>query len=78
MDSDTPVRRRFLARLEKECGNRGVIYLLHNGLKHEKYTIDLFYGTRPPVTAKQTFNTQPTVSVSPANSATTATKPAGR
>ncbi len=48
LDSDTPVRRRFLARLEKECGKRGVIDLLRNGLKHEKYTIDLFYGTPTP------------------------------
>lgn len=48
LDSDTPVRRRFLARLEKECGNRGVIDLLRNGLKHEKYSIDLFYGTPTP------------------------------
>ena len=48
LDSDTPVRRRFLARLEKECGNRGVIDLLRNGLKHEKYSIDLFYGTPSP------------------------------
>ncbi|MFZ3208546.1 MAG: type I restriction endonuclease subunit R [Geobacteraceae bacterium] len=46
--SDTPVRRRFLARLEKECGKRGVIDLLRNGLKHEKYSIDLFYGTPSP------------------------------
>lgn len=48
LDNDTPVRRRFLARLEKECGKRGVIDLLRNGLKHEKYTIDLFYGTPSP------------------------------
>ncbi|MEI6206305.1 MAG: type I restriction endonuclease subunit R [Desulfuromonadales bacterium] len=48
LDSDTPVRRRFLARLEKECGKRGIIDLLRNGLKHEKYTIDLFYGTPSP------------------------------
>jgi type I restriction enzyme R subunit len=48
LDNDTPVRRRFLARLEKECGKRGVIDLLRNGLKHEKYAIDLFYGTPSP------------------------------
>ena len=48
LDRDTPVRRRFLARLEKECGKRGVIDLLRNGLKHEKYSLDLFYGTPTP------------------------------
>ena len=48
LDRDTPVRRKFLARLEKECGKRGVIDLLRNGLKHEKYSIDLFYGTPSP------------------------------
>ncbi len=48
LDRDTPVRRKFLARLEKECGKRGVIDLLRNGLKHEKYFIDLFYGTPSP------------------------------
>lgn len=48
LDSDTPVRRRFLARLEKECGSRGVIDLLRNGLMHEKHAIDLFYGTPSP------------------------------
>lgn len=52
LNSDTPVRRRFLARLEKECCNRGVIDLLRNGLKHEKYTIDLFYGTPSPGNSK--------------------------
>jgi len=48
LEKDTPVRRRFLARLEAECGKRGVIDLLRNGLKHEKYSIDLFYGTPSP------------------------------
>jgi type I restriction enzyme R subunit len=48
LDRDTPVRRKFLSRLEKECGKRGVIDLLRNGLKHEKYSIDLFYGTPSP------------------------------
>ena len=48
LGKDTPVRRRFLARLESECAKRGVIDLLRMGLKHEKYTIDLFYGTPSP------------------------------
>lgn len=48
LDRDTPIRRKFFIRLEKECGKRGVIDLLRNGLKHEKYSIDLFYGTPSP------------------------------
>lgn len=48
LGNDTPVRRRFLARLEAECGKRGVIDLLRKGLKHEKYSIDLFYGSPSP------------------------------
>ncbi len=48
LGKDTPVRRRFLARLEAECGKRGVIDLLRKGLKHEKHAIDLFYGTPSP------------------------------
>lgn len=48
LERDTPVRRRFLARLEKECGKRGVIDLLRNGVKHEKYSLDLFYGAPSP------------------------------
>lgn len=48
LEKDTPVCRRFLARLESECAKRGVIDLLRKGLKHEKYSIDLFYGTPSP------------------------------
>jgi len=48
LEKDTPVRRRFLARLESEYAKRGVIDLLRKGLKHEKYNIDLFYGTPSP------------------------------
>lgn len=45
LEKDTPVRRRFLARVESECAKRGVIDLLRKGVKHEKYHIDLFYGS---------------------------------
>lgn len=45
---DGPVRRRFLARVESECAKRGVIDMLRKGIKHEKYNIDLFYGTPSP------------------------------
>ena len=48
LGKDTPVRRRFMARIESECAKRGVIDLLRKGIKHEKYHIDLFYGTPSP------------------------------
>lgn len=48
LGKDSPVRRRFLARVESECAKRGVIDLLRKGIKHEKYNIDIFYGTPSP------------------------------
>lgn len=48
LTKDSPVRRRFLARVESECAKRGVIDLLRKGIKHEKYNIDFFYGTPSP------------------------------
>lgn len=49
---DGPVRRKFLARLQGEITRRGVIDLLRNGLKHEKFDVDLFYGTPSPKNQK--------------------------
>lgn len=46
LQSDTPTRRAFLARLEKEVASRGVVDVLRHGIKHQKYSIDLFYGTQ--------------------------------
>ncbi len=48
LGSDTPVRRKFLARVESELSRKGVIHVLRHGLKHEKYTLELFYGTPSP------------------------------
>jgi type I restriction enzyme R subunit len=45
---DNPVRRKFLVRLEKEIGNRGVIDVLRKGIKHGAHDIELFYGTPSP------------------------------
>jgi type I restriction enzyme R subunit len=45
LDSDNPTRRAFLARLEKEVAARGVVDVLRHGIKHQKYSIDLFYVT---------------------------------
>lgn len=46
--SDTPARRKFLARLQTEISRRGVIHLLRQGLKHGKHSLGLFYGTPSP------------------------------
>lgn len=48
LGSDTPVRRKFLARMESELSRKGVIHVLRHGLKHEKYSLELFYGTPSP------------------------------
>lgn len=45
---DTPARRAFLARLEKEIGKRGVIDVLRHGVKHGPHELTLFYGTPSP------------------------------
>ena len=42
---DSPVRRKFLDRLEKEVAKRGVIDVLRKGIKHGPHDITLFYGT---------------------------------
>ncbi len=54
LDSDTPVRRKFLARLQAEVLRKGVIHVLRHGLKHEKYSLELFYGTPSPDNEKAT------------------------
>ncbi|MBP86246.1 MAG: DEAD/DEAH box helicase [Planctomycetaceae bacterium] len=48
LQTDNPTRRAFLARMEKEIAARGVIDILRHGVKHQKHSIDLFYGTPTP------------------------------
>jgi type I restriction enzyme R subunit len=48
LETDTPTRRQFLARLEKEVGRRGVIDVLRKGIDHGPVHVDLFYGTPSP------------------------------
>lgn len=48
LNDDSPIRRKFLARLQGEMSKRGVIDVLRFGLKHGQYNIDLFYGTPSP------------------------------
>ena len=50
--NDSPTRRQFLARLEKEIGSRGVIDVLRRGIKHQAHDLALFYATPSPDNAK--------------------------
>ncbi len=57
LDTDNPTRRKFLTRLEKEIGSRGVIDVIRRGIKFDQHEIELFYGTPSPgnVTAAELF-----------------------
>jgi type I restriction enzyme, R subunit len=48
LDNDSPMRRKFLARLQGEVTKRGVIDVLRKGIKHGAHELDLFYGTPSP------------------------------
>jgi len=48
LDKDSPVRRKFLARLQGEISKRGVVDVLRNGIRHGPHDIELFYGTPSP------------------------------
>ena len=48
LHEDSPVRRRFLARLQGEVSKRGTIDVLRHGLKHGPHHLDLFYSTPSP------------------------------
>lgn len=45
LGSDSPTRRKFLARLQREITSRGVIDVLRRGIKHGPHNLELFYGT---------------------------------
>jgi type I restriction enzyme R subunit len=44
----SPIRLKFLSRLQGEITRRGTIDVLRNGVKHGPHDIDLFYGTPSP------------------------------
>ena len=48
LDTDSTTRRRFLDRLKREVGNRGIIDVLRNDVQHGPHQITLFYGTPTP------------------------------
>ncbi|MFF3572185.1 type I restriction endonuclease subunit R [Nocardia jiangxiensis] len=43
--ADTPIRHKFLARLQGEITKRGVVHLLRNGVQHGPHHVDLYYPT---------------------------------
>ncbi len=48
LGTDSPGRRKFLARLQSEVGKRGIIDVLRKGVKDGPHHIELFYGTPSP------------------------------
>ncbi|PKO12694.1 MAG: DEAD/DEAH box helicase [Chloroflexi bacterium HGW-Chloroflexi-10] len=42
---ESPIRHKFLARLQGEISKHGIIHVLRNGLMHGPHQVDLFYGT---------------------------------
>ncbi len=49
---DSPMRQKFLARLQGEITKRGVIDVLRKGIKHGPLYVELFYGTPTPGNTK--------------------------
>ncbi len=50
--NDSPTRKQFLARLEKEINTRGVIEVLRHGIKTGPHDVTLFYATPSPGNTK--------------------------
>ncbi len=45
LDTDSTTRKRFLDRLKREIGSRGIIDVFRKGIQHGQHEITLFYGT---------------------------------
>jgi type I restriction enzyme R subunit len=52
LTADSPVRQKFLARLQGEISKRGVIDVLRKGVKHGAHHVELFYGSPSPGNVK--------------------------
>jgi type I restriction enzyme, R subunit len=50
--NDSPTRKQFLARLEKEIATRGVIDVLRKGIRHNQHDVTLFYASPSPGNVK--------------------------
>ena len=48
LDADSPIRRKFLARLRDEISKRGIVSVLRHGLRHGAHDLALFFGTPSP------------------------------
>src|SRR5438105_3467255 len=48
LTTDSPARRKFLARLQGEIAKHGVVHVLRKGIQHLSLNLDLFYGTPSP------------------------------
>ena len=48
LNEESPVRHKFLARLQGEITKRGTIDVLRKGIRHGPISLDLFYGTPSP------------------------------
>ncbi len=48
LSTDSPTRRKFLARLQGEIAKHGTIDVLRHGIKHGALSIYCFYGTPSP------------------------------
>ena len=70
LDADSTTRRRFLDRLKREIGNRGIIDVLRKGVQHGPNEVTLFYGTPTPATPRLRNDTGRTGFPSPGNSGT--------
>ena len=75
LDADTNTRQRFLRRLHRETGSRGIIDVLRNGVDHGQHSVRLFYGTPSPgnqaageLHTKNRFSVTRQVHYSPRNS----------
>jgi type I restriction enzyme, R subunit len=54
LESDSPTRRAFLARLESEVRRRGVVDVLRNGVKHNALEVSLYFALPSVGNAKAT------------------------
>lgn len=52
LGNDSPTRRQFLARLEKEINLRGAIDVLRKGVRHNQHDLTLFYASPSPGNAR--------------------------
>ena len=70
LGDDSTTRRRFLDRLKREIGSRGIVDVLRKGISHGPNEITLFYGTPTPGNSLAEDRYLQNRSLSPGNSGT--------